>query len=479
MWAVGMRWAIRGAGLVSTLILARTLTPADFGIVAMGTLVYGLLGIFFEMGTWALLLRTGETDRSAYDTAWSIGIIQTWILAIIVFFAAYPAALYFKEPRLVAVMQVLTIGSLIAGFGNIGTVMFRRDLDFKRDFLFGFYSKVVTVIPTIILALTYRSYWALVIGSIIGAALETIVSYVMHPFRPRFTLVKWRKFVSFAMWITPASIADYLNQKADVFIVGHIASAAQFGAYNVASELSRMATAEIVIPIARSILPNYAKLRDDLTQLTAAFLIVLRTVAIVSFSFGFGIAAVADDAVHVILGDQWDYAVPLMRWLGIFGALTAIQSTIAGHILIVLNRERSVFVITWARLILFGGSVLLAASIGTVVDIAMAATLSTAAIVVACVFYLPTALPVSGWRILLQLLRLFLTSLLMYVAVRYLHSTEIGPHWVTLIIDSATGAAIFSSILYLSWIAAGRPDGPEKRLLQLASDRLRRLTKRR
>jgi len=188
---------------------------------------------------------------------------------------------------------------------------------------------------------------------------------------------------------------------------------------------------------------------------------------------------VADDAVHVILGDQWDYAVPLMRWLGIFGALTAIQSTIAGHILIVLNRERSVFVITWARLILFGGSVLLAASIGTVVDIAMAATLSTAAIVVACVFYLPTALPVSGWRILLQLLRLFLTSLLMYVAVRYLHSTEIGPHWVTLIIDSATGAAIFSSILYLSWIAAGRPDGPEKRLLQLASDRLRRLTKRR
>lgn len=475
MWMVGMRWAIRSAGLVSTLILARVLTPADFGIVAMSTLVSGLLGVFLEMGTWQLLLRMKEFDRKDYDTAWTITLIQSILLAIVVYFAAYPAALYFKEPRLIAVMQLLAVASVLGGFSNIGIVLFRRDLDFKSDFLYGFYAKVVTVLPTIILALIYRSYWALVAGSIIGTALEVLVSYRMHPFRPRPSLSEWRRFVSFAIWITPASIANFLNQKADVFIVGYVANTAQLGAYNVASELSRMATAEIIQPMARAIYPNYTKLKNNLEQLTAAFLIVLRTVGIVSFSFGFGIAAVADDVVHVVLGNQWGFAVPLIEWLGIFGTFAAIQSTVAGHILIVLDRERTVFVINWARLTVFGSSLLVAASVGTVLDIAMTAALSTAAFTVACLLYLPKVLPVSATRILLEFFRVFFCALVMFAAVKTLHSEVIQSHFVTLMIDAATGAAVFSITLGLTWIAAGRPDGPEKRVFDILSSKMHML----
>ena len=478
MWAIGMRWAIRGAGLISTLILARVLTPADFGIVAMSTLVSGLLGIFLEMGTWQLLLRTAATDRDSYDTAWTITLIQAILLSAIVFFAAYPAALYFKEPRLVAVMQTLAVGSAIGGLSNIGTIMFRRDLDFKSDFLIGFYGKVVTVIPTVILALIFRNYWALVAGSIIGTILDVVVSYAMHPYRPRLSLSKWRHFISYAVWITPASVANYLNQKTDVFVVGYVANTAQLGAYNVASELSRMATAEIVIPMARAIYPNYAKLKHDLPSLTNAFLNVLRTVCIVSFSFGFGIAAVSEDVVHVILGDQWDFAVPLITWLGIFGTFAAIQSTASGHILIVLNRERAIFVIAWARLALFGASVVIAASVGTIIDIAMAAALSTAVFTLACLFYLPKVLPISVTRILVEIFRVFVAALTMFVAVRALHNDGIGSHLITLAIDVATGAMIFLAILYASWQAAGRPNGPEKHVVELLSGKLRSLTRR-
>lgn len=474
IWMIGMRWAIRSAGLVSTLILARTLTPADFGIVAMSSLVSGLLGIFLEMGTWQVLLRMRDAGREAYDTAWTITLIQSILVAAIIFVAAYPAAIYFKEPRLVAVMQFLAAGGVIAGFSNIGVLMFRRDLDFKSDFLFGFYSKVLTVIPTIILALIYRNYWALVAGVLIGHALEVAVSYLMHPFRPRFRISEWRQFLSFAVWITPANVANFLNQKTDVFIVGYIGNTAQLGAYNVASELSRMATAEIVIPMARAIYPNYAKLKDNLKELTESFLIVLRTVSIVSFSFGFGIAAVSEDIVYVILGDQWGFAVPLVSWLGVFGTFAAIQSTVSGHILIVLNRERTVFVITWARLLVFAASVLTAAMLGNVVDIAMATALSTAAFTVGCLFYLPKALPVPVTRLLLEIFRVFLTALVMFAAVRTLHSQTIPSHLTTLAIDVVTGASVFTVILGLSWIAAGRPDGPEKRVIKLISDRLGR-----
>lgn len=463
-WAIAMRWAIRGVGLLSTLVLARTLTPADFGIVAMSSLVTGLLGMFLEMGSWQVLLRMGDVDRSEYDTAWTLGLIQALLLASIVVVAAYPASLYFKEPRLVPVMRVLAVGSVIGAFGNIGTLMFRRDLDFRSDFLFEFYSKAVGAVPTLILALIYRSYWSLVAGNIIGTALSVLVSYRIHPFRPRPSLVAWRRFLSFAVWITPASVANYLNQKTDVFIVGHVASAGQFGAYNVASELSRMATAEIVTPMARAVYPNFARLKDDLDELTQAFLMVLRTVCIISFACGFGIAAVATDAVYVILGSQWGFAVPLIGWLGIFGAFASIHSAVAGHILIVRHRERAVFVITLLRLAVFGASTLLAAALGNVVDVAMAAALSTGCVIVACLFYLPKVLPVSAARLVLQVFELLLAALVMFGVVRLLHLPGIHPHFVTLTLDVVTGAVVFTAILWLYWLARGRPDGPEARL---------------
>jgi lipopolysaccharide exporter len=474
IWMVGMRWAIRCAGLVSTVILARILTPADFGIVAMSSLVYGLLLICSEMGTSQLLLRTRDTDRQAYDTAWTIGLIQSIVLALAMALAAYPAASYFKEPRLVDVIHVVAAGSILNGLVNIGIVMFRRDLDFRRDFLFGFYGKVVTVIPVIVLALVYPNYWAIVVGQIIGHAIEVAISYAMHSFRPRLSLLGWRRFVSFSLWITPSSIADFLSRKADVFIVGYLANAAQLGAYNVASELSRMATAEVVIPMARALYPNYAKLRNDLKELSAAFLIVVRTVCIVSFSFGFGIAAVSEDIVHVVLGDQWGFAAPLVMWLGICGAFAAILFTLSGHILVVLDRERSMFVVSWAKLTVFGASVLVAAQTGDPVNIAMAAALSIAAFTIGYVFYLPRLIPVSATRVLMEILRVLLAGLVMFGVVRLVHSGSGLSHFINLLLEVSVGAAVFVSILYVAWLGAGKPDGPERRVLQLLSTALRK-----
>ena len=472
---VGMRWAIRCVGLVSTLILARILTPEDFGIVAMATIVLGLLQVCSEMGAAQLLLRMGETDRSAWDTAWTIGLVQALILGTAMFFLAYPASVYFKEPRLVAVMQVISATSIITGFANVGVVMFRRDLDFRRDFMFGFYAKVVSVIPTVVLALVYRSYWALVVGNIIAGLLHLILSYTMHPFRPRLSFAEWRRFVSFSAWITPSHIANYLAQKVDVFVVGYIANTAQMGAYNVAAELSRIASTEIVQPIARAIYPNYAKLKDDLAELTRAFLIVTRTVAIICFSSGLGIAAVADDIVHVVLGDQWGFAVPLIGWLGVMGAFAALFSAMMGHILIVLRKEHVWFMANVLKLAVIAASVLTAAHFGGVLEIAMAAALAMAAITLASVFILPRMLTVSAGRILMEIFRVFLTALVMFLAVRLLHSYEIKWRLVTLLIDTATGVVVFGTVLYLSWLAAGRPDGPERRLVDLASRKLRQI----
>lgn len=472
---IALRWAVRGTGLLSTLVLARVLTPADFGIVAMGTLVAGLLTAVTDMGTWQLLLRTKNQDRGAYDTAWTIILLQSLLLALVVFLAAYPASLYFKEPRLEAVMQVSALGGVFVGLNNIGLVMFRRDLNFRMDFVTGLLTKVFAVVPTLALVLIYRNYWALVAGTLVGAACETVLSYVLHPYRPRLSLARWREFASYSIWMTPAHVAGYLNKKADVFIVGYMGSTSQMGTYNVAAELAQMATTELAQPLTRSVFPNFAKLKDDVTELTSAFVKVLHTVMLIGFAFGFGTAAVADDFVHLLLGDQWTHAVPLVRWLAVFGAFSIVLHTLMGHILIVTHRESLMFRLTWLRLIVFTASLLLAGIYGQVIDIARAALASTAVLTLGCLLLMPRILPLSAWALLRMLSGTLVIAAAMYAAVTQLHPAAIPWRAARLLVDVTVGAVVFSGLTLALWRARGSPDGIEKKVIELVGGRLRAL----
>jgi O-antigen/teichoic acid export membrane protein len=476
LWMIALRWAVRGVGLLSTLILARLLTPADFGIVAMSTLVAGLLTAMTNMGTWQLLLRTRNPDRGAYDTAWTITLLQSLLLALAVFLAAYPASLYFKEPRLEAVIQVSAFGGVFAGLNNIGLVMFRRDLNFRMDFVTSLLTKVASVVPILVLVLIYRNYWALVAGRLVGAALEAALSYVLHPYRPRLSLERWREFASYSVWVTPANIAGYLNNKADVFIVGYLGSTSQMGAYNVAAELSQLATGELAQPLMRSVYPNFAKLKDDMAALTSAFAKVLHTVMLLGFGFGFGTAAVADDLIHLLLGDQWTYAVPLLRWLALFGAFAIVLHTLTGHVLIVIHREDLMFKLTWLRLIVFSASLVLAGTYGQVLDIAKAAALSTALLMLGCLMLMPRILPqLSVWALLRSLLGALTAATLMYWAVDLLHMQAIPFRIVRLAMDVTVGATVFSSLTLVLWVARGKPDGIESKVIELVAGRVRAL----
>ena len=118
-WAVLMRFSMRFIGLFSTLILARLLTPDDFGVVALATLVAHFLFEMTEFGSSMLLIRSREIDRQRCDTAWTITLLQALVTAAVLAILAVPASLYFDEPRVIEVMYVLAASSFVAGFENI------------------------------------------------------------------------------------------------------------------------------------------------------------------------------------------------------------------------------------------------------------------------------------------------------------------------------------------------------------------------
>jgi len=214
-----MRWAIRGIGLVSTVILARLLTPDDFGVVAMAMVAVALLEVFTQSGVDLALLRTTEPTREHYNAAWSLEIIQGVLLAIVLFMTAPWVGSHFDDARVTDVIRVLSLRALIGGFQNIGVVNFRRDLAFGREFQFGVFKKLSTFVVTIASALILNNYWALVIGQVVGKVLEVGISYRMSAYRPRFSLERVGEIWGFSQWLILSRFARLVNKQFDRWVV--------------------------------------------------------------------------------------------------------------------------------------------------------------------------------------------------------------------------------------------------------------------
>lgn len=473
VWMVGMRWATRLIGLVSTMILARLLVPEDFGIVAMAMIVVGFLEVFSYLATDLALIQNQDATREHYDAAWTVNILQALLLTAALFLLAEPAAAYFRDDRLVAVIRWLSLRALLQGFQNIGVVAFRKELDFAKEFRFWIYRRLIQFFITVGLALMLRSYWALVAGIVVGQAIGIALSYAMHPYRPRLCFRRMGELWNFSQWMLIFHVGRFLGLKTDQFVIGRLTGATSMGSYFVASEVATMPTHELAIPLGRGLFPAFAKLTRDPPELAKRFLFVLAALAIVFFSLGFGLAAVSEDAVAVILGDQWSDAAPLMEWLAIFGAFGGFAFG-TQPLFIAVGKQRLFALLTWLNLVLLVPSMVLAAMSGSLVTIAMVRAFVAIAYAPVLFYYVTRITSVTGRQIVGTLWRPLIAALVMTAAVRLAHPRWIGVHVVSLAWDVAFGGIVFLTTLLVLWRVGGRPDGPERVLVDFARNRLRR-----
>jgi O-antigen/teichoic acid export membrane protein len=473
VWAILMRWCIRIIGLVSTVILARVLAPTDFGLVAMGTLMIGLLTTFSELGEGQLLMREPNVTRAHCDTAWTIRLLKSIGIALILALGAPLAVRYFREPRAAQVFYVLALAMAISGLQNIGMVLVNKNLDFARDFRFNVYSKLVRFSTTVPLAFLLRSYWALLVGYLVNSVVDVLMTYRMHPYRPKLSLEKVRAYLRFSVAMVPLNVGGFLSRKVDTFIVGRIGEASLLGSYNVASELSAMATEELGAQVSRALFPSYAKLIDRPAELAEAFIHSMTSMACVSLALGFGLAAVADDFVRVVLGSQWAAAIPFLQWLAICGALRSVTQLMGGSILVVTGHERTSATLTWLRLAFAAPAALAAGHWWGVTTIPIAMTAANFVILPFAAIAVRRAIAVTYAQIVGALWRPALATTAMVLAARW-PLLQSGNALPDLALRVAIGAAVFGVVLAGSWLLSGRPAGPERALVKIVMQRIRR-----
>lgn len=322
-WMVLFRLFDRSIGLVSTATLARLLVPADFGLVAMAMSVVAVIELATAFNFEVALIQKADPGRAHFDTAWTLNILMALACAVLTAALAYPAAELFGDPRLTAVMFAIGAAWFVSGFENVGTVHFRRKMDFAADFRLMATKRLIAFVVTMVAALVFRSYWALVIGMATGRIAGMALSYLMQPFRPRFSLACAGEMFSFSGWMLMNNIATVILGRVPHFIVGRLFGAQALGAYTVGSEIAQLAHTELVAPINRAMFPGYSRLVDDPDAFRRTCIEASSAVLLVIVPVSVGIAVLAEPVVRILLGSGWGEAVPVIQVLAVAGAVSA------------------------------------------------------------------------------------------------------------------------------------------------------------
>src|SRR5579883_3199677 len=470
-WLIFVRLATRLLGVVSVLILSRLLTPADYGLVALATAIIAALELMTAFSFDVALIQRQDQSRAHYDTAWTITILFSAAIAIAL-------AGFYGEPRLEAVMYVLAAGTIAEGFQNIGVVAFRKEMVFRKEFVFQVSKKVIAFAITVPLAFWLRNYWALVAGIVAGKIGGTVLSYAAHPYRPRLSTAAWAELFHFSRWLFVNNLLGFLRYRASDFVVGKLAGPAALGAFNVSFELSQTPTSELVAPINRAVFPAYAQISGDRGRLQQSYLDVVGMIAIFAIPAAAGIAVMADDLVAVLLGAKWVDAVPLIRVLGIAGMISALETNI-GAAYLALGRPD---IITK----LYGFYVLLLVTLLISFTYQWGVTGAAWGCLTAAVLNIPIyfgamlrTLSIALGRFLGVVWRPIIGSVLMYLTVYFVKNVagNFGlqtSSMASLIAGTLTGVVAYIVVTTALWYASAMPGGAETVLFDRARSLLRR-----
>lgn len=479
-WIVAGRFVMGLLGFLNTVIVARLLVPEDFGVVAIGVGAMQLLTNVSDIGVSQAVIKFRDAGRDDLDTLFTLSVIRGVTIAGLLAGLAPAAAAIYGDARVFWVFLGAALYPLATALINPKFFEFERDLDYSKEFVATVIYKLAGVAVSVAVAIAFRSYWALILGLVANGAVQTVLSYVMRPYRPRLTLVSFRKMFGFSGWLTGVAIMSALSNKLDLLIIGRAMGAGGAGHYFLGMQLAELPTRELAVPASRAIFPGLSELQGDPARAREGYLKGVEALAAFTMPAAIGFALIARDLIPFLLGAKWAQAVPVVEFITpVIGAqipyvATQFYAMALGGIRFVFYRELAFFAVRTP--------VFVAALIGYGLQGAIAAVAACGVLFIA--FNLTLYARVSGdrlWRPVWRARRSFIASAAMAGAVFALRGAfafdALAP-LTRIAAEIAAGAMVYGCAHAALWRMEGAPDGVERSALDAAREVLKRLAPR-
>lgn len=328
LWVTAASICARGLNVVSAIILVRLLAPEDFGLMAIAMAIVVFSQGTTQTGFEAALIQKQDRPEDFLDTAWTFELTRYLILFLITFLAAPLFASFFNEPRAVTILRVISLTLVFQGLRNIGVVYFRKNLDFKKQFVLEVVPMVANICMVIPLAFSLRNVWALVWASLTTSVATCLISYAMHPYRPRldFNIKRAKNLFNFGKWILGSSIIVMIRDQGVTMFVGKFLGIPILGFFNRAGVFSTMIFQQISEIVWKVGYPAYSQLQHNPERFKQAYLKTLQLLTFVGIPMAGGLFVLSHDFVHLFLTDKWLPIVPIMQILCLQAILSFINT---------------------------------------------------------------------------------------------------------------------------------------------------------
>jgi O-antigen/teichoic acid export membrane protein len=333
--AVGVLWnglsfaSSKLVVLITTVILARLLEPADFGLLAIGLVVIGYLDFVNDFGISAAVVQHDGDPEHTSNVAFWINMTLGVSMALAGYFSAPLIASFFDEPRAVDVVRVLSLSFPVTSIGAIHEARLRRALQFDRRFGPELAKGLVKGVVSITLALTGFGVWSLVWGQLAGALAAAIGYWIVTRWTPSFATSKQiaRDLITFGSQLTLVGLLGGLHKNVDYLLVGRRLGSRQLGIYSIAFRLPQLLIESIVDIAGQVAFPTFARVRSDPDRLRAGLKKMLNLVGLIVVPLGVGLALTADPFIRVFYGNRWLDAIVVMQVLSVYMLVQSLSKT--------------------------------------------------------------------------------------------------------------------------------------------------------
>lgn len=399
-------------------ILARILTPEDFGLIAVAMTVVTLLTMFNDLGISAALVREEQPTSAFWSSAFLLNIGFGALMTIASYFSAPMVAAFFGEPRVIALIQAMSCMMLLHCSFLVPMAWLQRNYKFQTIAIIDLTAILASSGVAIFLALQGYGVWALAWQQIVVYVVKAVMGLLAHraPIRLTFAWSPIRKVLPFSAKLTATAFVTFFHRNTDNVLVGRYLGADSLGYYSRAYHLMRLPTMTLISGLGFAMYPAMAEIKSDTEKLGQAYTKVVALMSTLVFPMMTGLALVAVPFVDLLLGSQWKPVAPLLMTLAFVGLIQAVEATAND---IWKARGRSGVLLKWSLIRAFGFAI--AFSIG--IHIGSLEAMAFAYLVANIVFLLPfqnevlkeLKLPLRSW--LTELLPQFVSTLIMACAI--------------------------------------------------------------
>lgn len=315
VWSSIERFSTQGVQFLIMIIMARLLTPKDYGLIGMLAIFLAVAQSLIDSGFSQALIRKQNRTDVDNSTVFYFNIIVSCSLYLILFITAPFVADFYNQPELTSVMRVVCLGVILNSLAVVQRALLTVRIDFKTQAKASLSAAVISGCIGIVLAYSGFGVWALVVQQLLNLSVNTLLLWIFSKWRP-IAVFSWDSFhelFAFGSKMLASGLLDTLYRNIYPIVIGKLFSASSLGHYTRAQQFSEFPSSNITGIIQRVTYPVLCGIQDDMERLTNVYRKFLKLSAFVIFPFMMGLSAVAKPFINISLGSQWEFCGQLFQ----------------------------------------------------------------------------------------------------------------------------------------------------------------------